>query len=332
MGKNIILAAYSLLKTRITGKRIPFIVGWSLTNRCDCQCSYCGRWHADSEELTTNQIFSIIEELSALGTYSINFTGGEPLLRDDIGKIIDYVKHKGMRAILTSNGSLIPQKINEIKQIDTLILSYDGPQEVHDQQRQKGSYQQVVKAIEIVKSYNIPIKLQTVLTKYNIDYINAILEFAKKFNVVISFQPVRFLPYIRKEDIEFLLPSIEKYKSAISNLIAERRKGNKYIGMSLRSLNYLNNLMGRSNKKIHCCAGILYCRIETNGDLYPCSNLIFNYKTVNCVKEGFKNAFLKMKPRTDYCNSFCCSNRLDLNSIYSFDLEAILCMKRIFKL
>ena len=90
--------------------------------------------------------------------------------------------------------------------------------------------------------------------------------------------------------------------------------------------------MGRSNKKIHCCAGILYCRIETDGDLYPCSDLMFKDKAVSCVKQGFKNAFLNMNFWTEYCNSFCCNNRLEFNSIYSFDLETIFCLKRIFRL
>jgi len=234
--------------------------------------------------------------------------------------------------VLTSNGSLVPQKINEIKKIDALILSYDGPQEVHEQQRQKGSYQEIVKAIEIGKSHNIPIKLQTVLTKYSINYIGTILDFVKEFNVVTSFQPVRYLPYSKKEDIELLLPPIGKYKLAIANLISEKRKGNKYIGMSIRSLNHLNDWMGRFNKEIHCRAGALYCRIETNGDLYPCSDLMFKHNAANCVKQGFKNAFVNMKLWAEYCNSPCCSNRLDFNSVYSFDLEAIFCLRRIFKL
>ncbi|MBU0650472.1 radical SAM protein [bacterium] len=332
MRKNIILAAYNLLKARIAKKRTPLIIGWALTNRCNWHCSYCGRADVNLEELTVKQIFSIINELSCSGTYSVNFTGGEPLLREDIGKIIDYTKRKGIRVVLTSNGSLVSQKIDEIKRVDVLILSYDGPEEVHDRQRQKGSYKQVIKAIEAGKSNNIPIKLQTVLTKYNIDYINTILDFSKTFNLVASFQPVRFLPYSKKEIIESLVPPREKYRAAINNLIAEKRKGNKHIGMAIKNLNHLIDLIDSTEKKIYCCAGIIYCRIEANGDLYPCTDLMPKVKAVNCIKQGFRNAFYNIEIPTQHCDSSCCHNRLELNSIYSFDLSDIFCLKRIFKL
>ena len=85
--KDKIFIGHSILKSKLLKKSSPLTVGWSLTNRCNHECKYCGIPNVKSNELTTEQIFSIIDELSELGTKIIQFTGGEPLLRDDIGKI-----------------------------------------------------------------------------------------------------------------------------------------------------------------------------------------------------------------------------------------------------
>ena len=320
MEKAKVLAAYNLLKAKFFGKRIPLVVGWSLTNRCNWKCAYCVRWIQNSEELTTKQIFSIIDQLSKMGTYSINLTGGEPLLRDDIGKIASYAKSKGIRVGISSNGTLIPKRIYSIKNIDSLSLSYDGPQEVHDKQRQKGSYLHVLRAIKVAKENNIYVKLHTVLTNCNIDYIDFILDFARKFDAVVNFTIIEFIPFSIEENIKTFLPSKGKYKPAIHSLIIKKREGNKNIGNSLSGLKYL--YQWPNYRKINCCAGKIYCRIEPNGDIFPCGNLILNSKPLNCLSQGFKDAFMNL--RLDGCRSCWCDTRIEMNYIYSLNLKAIL--------
>lgn len=333
MRKNEIFAVLNILKTRILNRRIPIVVGWSLTNRCNWACAYCGRKKINSDELTSKQVFSIIDELSVLGTYCINFTGGESLLRDDISKLIDYAKNKGIRIELTSNGSLVPSKINEIRNIDNLILSYDGPAEVQDKQRDNGSHQEVENAIRVGKNNNIPVRLQTVITKYNLECLNSILNFADRFGVVVNFTPVRFIPYAEEEDIESFYPPADRYRIVMSEILNKKTKGNKFIGNSISGLKYLRRLLDGNNKRINCCGGKIYCRIETNGDLYPCGDLIFKTKPINCIKYGFKNAFSMMNlKQIKYCGSCWCNNRLELNYLYSFNWEVILNMKRIHRL
>lgn len=322
--KKTFLAICNLLKTKFLKKRIPLVVGWSLTNRCNWDCSYCGRKNVNSKELTTEQIFSIIDELSTLKTYCINFTGGEPLLRADISKIINHAKDKGIRIELTSNGALIPQKINEIKNIDTLILSYDGPLEMQGKQRYNGSGEAIVDAIKTLKNNNMPIRLHSVLTKYNLSYVGSILDFAERFNLIVNFTPLRFVPYSKQEDIKLLFPPMELYNLVFGELILKKIKGNKHIGNSFSSLKYFSNFPNEHTKKIGCCAGRIYCRIEANGDIYPCGDLVLKTQPLNCVTNGFSKAFFTMDLRpTEHCNSCWCDNRLELSYIYSLNFEAI---------
>ena len=83
-----------LLKARLLRRRFPFAVAWHLTYRCNYNCKYCGipSRACPREELTTGEVLSTIDGLKKLGTKRIHFCGGECLLREDLGKIIDYCK------------------------------------------------------------------------------------------------------------------------------------------------------------------------------------------------------------------------------------------------
>lgn len=319
MNKREFNAVYHLLGARIFGKRFPLVVGWAITNRCNSKCLYCTCWKTQKEELRTEQIFPIIDELAKMGTQSINFTGGEPLIREDIGQIINYTKSKGINTGISSNGLLVAQKINDIRNIDTLILSFDGYKEMHDAQRCEGSYRYTLEAVRLAKENNIFTRLHTVLTKNNIEVIDCVLDFAGEQGVIVNFAVVEFDPFSEKENILALLPSEKKFKSAILNLIAKKKSGNKHIGNSLTGLRYFCNWP--HYRKIPCCAGRIYCRIECNGDVFPCANLVNKVKPQNCIKHGFRNAFMSLSQ--DNCEACWCDTRIEMNYIYSFNWEAI---------
>jgi len=109
--KNKLSIAYSLFAARIFRKKTPLVVSWAITTRCNRSCQYCNIHNIKSKELTTPQVFALIDEMSGLGTRIIHFTGGEPLLRDDLGAIIDHCRQVGVLSSVNSNGSLISQRI-----------------------------------------------------------------------------------------------------------------------------------------------------------------------------------------------------------------------------
>ena len=105
-------------------------VSWSLTFLCNQRCSYCDVWKYRKEELDLPQVEKIIDELSCLGTKWISFTGGEPLLRSDLESIIAYAKSKNIYVSVSTNGVLVPEKINILKLADKVKLILDGPEDV----------------------------------------------------------------------------------------------------------------------------------------------------------------------------------------------------------
>jgi MoaA/NifB/PqqE/SkfB family radical SAM enzyme len=134
-----------ILKSKVFRKRIPIVVSIHVTNKCNLRCTYCyanvgGRFNKNCEDFSTAELKRYITETKALGTRWIIFLGGEPLLRPDIGDLISHVNHQGMLCELVTNGTLIDENIEKIKDVDLLCISIDGDMGSNDELRGNGSY------------------------------------------------------------------------------------------------------------------------------------------------------------------------------------------------
>ena len=317
--KHKFYSAIGLANAYLFHKKIPLCLCWLLTNRCNLKCSYCDIWNRKQEEVTTEQAFSIIDDLASLGTQRLNLFGGEPLLRDDIGEIINHCKEKGISVGIGSNGVLVPKKIEEILNADTLHLSFDGPEDVqfiHTGVR--NTYSTLIDAIQTAKEHNMPVWTLTVLTKYNVDLVDYILDTAKEYNFISFFHPVINRPLCR--DNTSLFPPEAAYKNAIKKLIKAKKNGAP-VGNSLGALEYLYN-WPRFPKPVSCWAGKLRGIIDTNGDVYRCGTLIGKTKPLNCLEVGFKKAFESIE--TPVCEGCWDYAHIEFNLLFSFNPTAII--------
>jgi len=299
------------------GKKIPFSVSWSLTNRCNKKCYYCNIYNIKSRELTTKQIFKIIDQLKDLGCERIGFTGGEPLLRRDIGKILNYCKKKNIFTGIVTNAVLLPRRIKEIRKVDLLQFSLDGKKEINDKHRYKGAFDDTIEGIKLAKKYGIRTWITCVLAKDNLNQVDYMLEIAKKYNTKIFFQPIvdyRLCGLNSKK----LLPKASDFRKTIGYIMELKKKGNSNIGNSLPCLQYLLNWPEKS--KMRCFAGKLFFHIYTDGTIYPCFNFegkdSFNSSEIN-LKDGIR----KLK-RPD-CNSCYTYANIEFNNLFSFNPKTI---------
>lgn len=305
-------------QSKILRKPRPLIIGWAITNTCNRRCEYCGWYGSKKDELTTKQVFSIIDELADLKTQIVSFTGGEPLIREDIEDIVKYVKKKKIRIKLNSNGSLTPQKMQTIKLCDVFTLSLDGSQNIHDTIRGEGSYQEVVESIHLARKHDVRVALATVLSKKNLDSIDFILQKAKEWHVWVSFQPATAC-ILGTQKPNPLVPDPEQYRDAVRKLISAK-KSNHYISNSKAGLQHC--AAWPDDKRISCACGWISCRIEPNGDVVHCGRAqwgqIYNAKDV-----GFTEAFNKLN-RAIACNQCWCVGRVELNLLWSLKQKAII--------
>lgn len=309
---NKLRALKSIFASKLFKKRYPLAVRWQITEKCPFSCIYCNRNTSNEEsELDTNKIFQIVDELSEMGTVRISFSGGEPLMREDIGKIIDYCHKLNISTGLNSSGYLLERRINSLKNLDLLKISLDGPDKVNDFVRGKGSFSLAIKAAEIARDHGLKFTFATTLTKYNVSYVDYILELAEQFETVAAFQPLK--DYYRGGYSKEIAPSKKQMGEFINKLIRLKRKGNKNIRNSLPGLNHISNWPSYDNLK--CACGVLFCVIDTNGDVYACDRTLNDFKVPNCVSSSFQDAFNKIKiPHCSGCG-FC--GALELNFLFN---------------
>jgi len=323
---NMFKMGLGTLTARIYKKRFPLNVMFSVTNRCPSHCKYCNIPERKQRELTTQEVFILIDQVCEMGCQRIGLWGGEPLMRADISEIIDYSKAKGLFVTLDSNGYLVAKEVKLLSKLDHLILALDGPQQAHDLNRGLGSFRKVMSAIEAAAG-KLPLWTITVLTKHNLNSIDFILDNARKYGFLATFQLLHHNDRLSRNH-ESLLPPSEDYKKAIREIIGAKKKGAPIAS----SFNYLSHILNWPDYKMptsaykigncDCWAGKLYCNIDTDGSVYPCSLLVDKVDALNFLEVGFKKTFESL--RSDFCKSCLASCFTEYNYIFSLNAATII--------
>lgn len=146
---------------------IPFS-SIQLTSRCNLKCGFCFR-KLNIVDVPFAQIEKIIKQLAKYNTKTLVLSGGEPLLRTDIKKILKAARNLGIKTVLQTNGMLLAKRLPELAPyIDWMSLSLDGcDEETNSIMRGKGHFTKLVEVLPLIKQYGIKIKLGTVVTKKN---------------------------------------------------------------------------------------------------------------------------------------------------------------------
>jgi MoaA/NifB/PqqE/SkfB family radical SAM enzyme len=286
------------------GKRFPLSVTFIVTYRCNFKCSYCNVFNIKEEEMTTGQIIKMIDELRDLGMRRFSINGGEPLLREDIQEIINHAKKRDVLVTLFSNGYLVSKNIEKLKELDVLLLSLDGPRQIHDAHRIRGSFDAIINALKTARDTGLSVWTNTVITKNNVDEMDFILDTAKKYGSKIICQPVYNYTHSSGSDsVNSLNPDMTRYNTAIDKLIEEKKRGGPVVH-SISYLKYIKNFNRIDSRR--CWAGKLYCAITPSGNVAPCYPLIGRNKWSSGLKMGFDRALgslEKISCSTCYCLS-----------------------------
>ncbi len=185
--KTAIEMGLSALTTNVFGGSKPLNVMLAVTNKCDQRCRYCQIPERQQTEMTTEQIVSLLGQMKEAGAKRLGIWGGEPLVRPDIGEIVSAAKELGLWVSMDTNGGLVPKKLDVIKMLDHLMVSMDGPKDVNDANRQEGSYDSAMAALEASKGLTSVWTL-SVLTRNNLNAIDFLIENAKHYSGMAAFQ------------------------------------------------------------------------------------------------------------------------------------------------
>jgi len=150
------------------------VVIWNLIRRCNLACKHCYATSADIDfagELSTAEVFAVMDDLKAFGVSVLILSGGEPLLRPDIFEISQRAREMGFYVGLSSNGTLINDgNIADIERVgyDYVGISLDGMRDTHDHFRRKqGAFDESIRGIRLCHQAGIKIGLRFTLTQDN---------------------------------------------------------------------------------------------------------------------------------------------------------------------
>ncbi|MEW6455147.1 MAG: radical SAM protein [Acidobacteriota bacterium] len=213
-------------------KFIPKLIAFEVTRTCNLKCKHCRAGaSADffQDELTTEECFKILENISSFAKPIIILTGGEPMMRNDIFEIASYGTQSGLKMVMAPCGILVSESsIEKMKQsgIKRISLSIDGAdEETHDGLRQvKGAFRDVIKAAEIARKEGIEFQINTTVSKLNYQELPQILNLAVKLGA-ISFHPFLLVPTGRGKNMAHLELSPQEYER-ILNWVYEKREEN----------------------------------------------------------------------------------------------------------
>jgi 12,18-didecarboxysiroheme deacetylase len=169
--------------------RKPVVV-WNCTRRCNLSCVHCYARSRDlhySGELSTDEGKALIDDLAAFGAPVILFSGGEPLTREDLPELAAYAVEKGMRAVISTNGTLIDRE--KAKTLREIGLSYvgvslDGLEDTNDSFRGlKGAFSLALQGIRNCRDEGIKTGLRFTINKRNAGEISALFDLMEKENI-----------------------------------------------------------------------------------------------------------------------------------------------------
>lgn len=335
--KNLMHIAWGITRMHaLPSCRIPLSMHIVLTNRCNNRCIYC-RAHklSQTDVWTTQSLKNVICDMKKCGTRRIQFTGGEPMLRSDVGELVVFAKKLGFFVGISTNGYKVAERIDELKNVDVVFLSYDGPPLIHSRLRGKQSVGDVERALTALKREGIRVWTTTVLTTRNANHVKEIVDFALKHNIVANFNRLEFFlnppchlhpPFKEVQDLALK----GNYRKKVFQELIQLKISGAPIGSSLQ---YLQNALewphddritdSTPSKRYQCWAGRAFGHLEANGMLYPCGWGVRQIPGVNVLSKGFRSAWEKLI-FLQGCRS--CSHACDVESnlIYSLNPSSIL--------
>jgi len=224
----------------------PFYASYKVTHKCGLRCSFCNVWMEKTPDLPKEDVFKVLDNIANSSIIVLSIEGGDPLVRKDLGEILEYAHKKPFYLFFTTNGHLLDKRpMKEYgKHIDYLHISID---EGHDNL-------EFFERLEEFQSYGPEICIQIVVTK---DTTDALEEKVKRIYAVGARTVV--MPACHLDGTDDYYPDPGKFSDEIIRL------KKKYSNTITTPKGFLDNI----NKPHGCSTSSII--IDSDGGLfYPC--------------------------------------------------------------
>ncbi|MFA5319766.1 MAG: radical SAM protein [Candidatus Omnitrophota bacterium] len=310
--------------SRKTG--LPFVapdtIQVSLTNLCNLKCKMCSVWsnYDPREELSLADLLDIVDQAAEWGIPEINLCGGEPLLSDKCFKVIEHSKKRGLKVILTTNGTVIDENISAAlvrSGVDIVCVSLDGATAVmHDSIRGiPGAYAKIIRGIELLHSVKDSGRPVTVLIftlhNENLDEAVEFVRTAKKLRAdavyLTSLVADNIRLYSRGENNPLWISGgrLDRLDLVIDTL---ERMQEEYYRLDYPSFSLIKRYFRgglRENDWI-CFAGFKRFVVCPDGNIQMCGEIIGNFRQCADIRKIWNSRpARKKRGLIKGCRNFC---------------------------
>jgi AdoMet-dependent heme synthase len=205
-----------LIKSRLQ------IVAWEITRSCNLSCSHC-RASANSGiypgELSTQECFNLVDQITAVGKPMMIISGGEPLFRKDVFEIGKYASDRGARVVMGTNGTLITSEVAaKLKAVpfSRISVSLDFPRaDLQDQFRgRSGAFEAAIAGIKNAQAAGVEIQINSTISKMNVGYLSELIDMALNLGAV-AFHPFMLVPTGRGKALADRELSPQEYENTL---------------------------------------------------------------------------------------------------------------------
>lgn len=306
----------SILRRSLIPNR-PYHVQWFLTRRCNYQCRGCNVWRekVDGTELSADEIKDGLDILRKLGTIEVVFSGGNPLLRDDIDEILEYAS-KYFITTIYDNGSLAAKKIDALRNADFVAISLDTLNaELNDYIKGvPSSWKRAMESIDKLHKEGISVTVSPTISQLNVqEIIDFTVHFTDRgipiwyclYSYDTSHKDKLFA--IGKKDDEFEIVDREALVKICDTLMAMKKERNG-IFITDRTLTALRNFFLTGERTWNCQALNGFFMVDHLGRVAGCHCLspVASVFELPDVWESLKFEKLRKEYRTcDQCSYLC---------------------------
>lgn len=254
---------------------------WEITLKCCFACQYCGSkaGKARKNELTTEECLNVVKQLSDMGCERVSLIGGEVFLRTDWYTIVKALTDRKIKVAVITNGFCFTDElIAEIKKsgIESIAISIDGPEKIHDTYRQKGSFQKAMKAMESFISNEIPVSVISTLHSKNISYLDEMYDILKN-RKIFAWQLQACSPMgnaienelLTKIDFRKVIRFVEKHYTDSDFTIGVADN----IGYYTETEGYIRGNRNGTGYFMGCQAGLTCIGIDSVGNVRGCESM-----------------------------------------------------------
>ncbi|MFM8467427.1 MAG: pyrroloquinoline quinone biosynthesis protein PqqE [Oxalobacteraceae bacterium] len=244
-----------------------------ITYRCPLHCVFCYNplnYAQDKRELTTDEWKDVLRQARKLGAAQLGFSGGEPLVRDDLEELIGEAHQLGYYTnLITSGVGLTEERISNMKALglDHIQLSFqDSTKEMNDFLSSTKTFDLKNRVAKLIKKYDYPMVLNVVLHRYNLDHVGRIIEMAVEMGVeYLELANTQYYAWAHVNRDQ-LMPTREQLERAEAVVNDYRAK----LGNKIRLLFVVPDYFENKPKACMNGWGSVFLAVAADGSALPC--------------------------------------------------------------